>query len=540
MTEATGARRRGLPYLITLVMLLSACTSNASPAPSAGSGATTPAEPTSAPASTAAGPQSGGVLVFARNYEPVSLSPAGDNGDNGTIFTVVQIFDQLVEVGTSGFDPVPGLAESWTESADQLSYEFKLRDAKFSNGDPVTAEDVKFSLERFIDPNIDTEYSSIGQTIKAVTVVDPSTVRIDLTRVDGAFLAEISVFAASIVPKKVVEQVGDAAFAEHPVGSGPFMLDSWERGQSLKLVRNPYYWKAGQPYLDGVTFRFVTDDNARVLGLQAGDFDVAETVPFASVAQLNSGEGTRVQADTIMSLDNICFNNTKAPLDEKAVRQALNYATPKDAILKSIYLGLGTVANSQLPQNEFWDANVAPYPYDIAKAQSLIASSSVPNGFDLPLVIVAGDTVAQQVATIVKDEWAKIGVRVNISQVDQGTSDTAFSSGDYDAMWRNVSSDITTDDELASLLLDYNAGLHSWFTYYDSPEAIKLIQEANSTSDIATRKAKFAELQQLALDDAPKLPLIFPEARQGLRDRVQGFKTVPTAWWKLEDVWLTQ
>ena len=534
------ARRRVLPYMISCVFVFGACGSSASPAPSATEGSASPTQQTSPSASTAASPQTGGVLVFARNYEPVSLSPAGDNGDNGTIFTVVQIFDQLVEVGTSGFDPVPGLAESWTESADQLSYEFKLRDAKFSNGDPVTAEDVKFSLERFIDPKIDTEYSSLGQTIKDIAVVDPSTVRVDLNWIDGAFLAEISVFAASIVPQKVVEQEGDAGFAQHPVGSGPFMLDSWDRGQSLKLVENPYYWKKGQPYLDGVTFRFVKDDNARVLGLQAGDFDVAESVPFASVAQLNSGNGTHVQSDTIMSLDNIAFNNSKAPLNDKAVRQALNYATPKDAILKSIYLGLGTVANSQLPQNEFWDASIAPYPYDIAKAQALMASSSVPKGFELPLVIVAGDTVQQQVATVLKDEWSKIGVTVNISQVDQGTSDTAFSGGDYEAMWRNVSSDVTTDDELASLLLDFNAGLHSWFTYYDSAQAAKLIQEANSTSDIPTRKAKFAQLQQLALDDAPKLPLIFPTARQGVRDTVQGFKTVPTAWWKLEDVWLTK
>ena len=540
MTGATGARWRLLSYLVSCVIVAAACSSSATPAPTTSAGATSPAQPATPPATAAGGPRSGGVLVFARNQEPVSLSPAGDNGDNGTIFTVVQIFDQLVEVGPSGFDPVPGLAESWTESSDQLSYTFKLRAAKFSNGDPVTADDVKFSLARFVDPNIDTEYSSLGQTIKAVTVVDPSTVQIDLTRVDGAFLAEISVFAASIVPQKVVEDIGDEAFAEHPVGSGPFMLDTWTRGQSLKLVKNPYYWKEGQPYLDGVTFRFVKDDNARVLGLQAGDFDVAETVPFASVAQLSSGNGTRVQSDTIMSLDNICFNNARAPLDEKAVRQALNYATPRDAILKSIYLDLGTVANSQLPQNEYWDASIAPYPYDIAKAQSLLASSSVPNGFDIGLMITAGDTVAQQVATIVKDEWAKIGVQVTISQVDDGTASTAFQGGDYDAMWRNVSSDITTDDELASLLLDINAGLHSWFTWYDSPQAAQIIADANGTSDQATRRAKFSELQALALDDAPKLPLIFPAARQGVRDRVQDFKTVPTAWWKLEDVWLTE
>ena len=533
-----------LALLTTSALVFSACGSAATPSPATGTQAASappsPGQTASAAASASAeAPAKGGVLTFARQFEPVSLDPDGANGDNGTVFTIPQIFDQLVEVGPAGFDPVPGLAESWSASDDQLSYTFTLRDAKYSNGDPVTADDVKYSLDRFRDPNVDLNYAGLGATIKDVVVVDPKTVRVDLSRVDGAFLAEISVFAASIVPAKVLTQMGKSAFAEHPVGSGPFMLDSWTHGQTMKLVRNPNYWKPGLPYLDGVTFQFVADDNARVLGLLGGDFDVVENVSLAEAAQVQNHQGTRLQSETIMALDNIAFNDQKAPLNEKAVRQALAYATPLDQILKSVYLGLGQVANSQLPRNRYWDSTVQPYTFDIAKAKELLATSSVPSGFKLPLVIVAGDTLQSQTAAILQSAWAQIGVDVSVSTVDQGTADTNFSSGDYEAMWRQVTSDVTADDELATLLLDSTGGLHSWFTWYDSSQANQIIKQANSTSDNTLRQQLFSQLQTLALNDMPKLPLVFPTARTGMSSRVHDFKTVPTAWWDLADVWLS-
>lgn len=536
------ALRRGpaLPLLVICALFVVACGESASPAPvgtAAESQGTSQATPIP---SDLTGPQSGGVLTFARNYEPPSLSVAGDLGDNGTIFTVNLIFDRLVEVGPTGYDPVPGLAESWSVSDDALSYTFVLRDAKFSNGDAVSAEDVKFSLERFIDPNINTNYASLGNTIKTITIIDPKTVKIDLKRVDGAFLTNLSVFAASIVPMKIVQQLGDKEFAMHPIGTGPFMFDSWTQGQEMKLVRNPNYWEPGKPYLDGVTFKFVTDDNARILGVQSGDFDVAENVPFSQVGLFQGSADMRLQSETLMGLDNIALNNEKAPLDEKAVRQALSYATPKEAILKTVYLGFGSVANSQLPQNKYWDPSIPATPYDLDKARSLLASSSVPNGFDLELTVKAGDTVTQQVAAIVQSEWKKIGVNAKINQVDAATWSDMFTGMTYQVILPNVISDVAVDDELADLLLDYDAGIKSWFTGYKSEEAKQLIQEANSTIDDATRQQKFSELQRLGLDDAPKIPTIFVTTRTGLRNTVHDFVTLPTGEYLLQDVWLSK
>ncbi len=223
-------------------------------------------------------PVTGGTLTFARSLDAEAGLDPINAPNNGSIFTIQQIFDQLVEV--QGDKIVPGLAESWEHSPDGLEWTFHLRDAQFSNGDPVTPEDVKFSIERFADPKVNVNYATLGAAIDSVDVVDDKTVKINLNSVDGAFLDNLAMFAAAIVPQKVVEQEGDKDFAENPVGSGPFMVTEFKRGQETVLERNPHYWREGEPYLDGVTFEYVPDANTRTLKLRSGEVDVADALPL--------------------------------------------------------------------------------------------------------------------------------------------------------------------------------------------------------------------------------------------------------------------
>ena len=187
-------------------------------------------------------PVKGGVLKFARSQDvDVGLNPI-NAPSNGSIFVIQQIFDQLVEIA-DGNEVVPGLATKWESSSDGLTWTFHLRDAKFSNGEPVTGEDVKFSIEQFADPEINVNYSTLGESIKDVTVVDPKTVKVNLKHVDASFLDNISMFAAAILPKKEYEKVGEKDFSNNPVGSGPFKLKEYVRGQKTVLERNPMYWR---------------------------------------------------------------------------------------------------------------------------------------------------------------------------------------------------------------------------------------------------------------------------------------------------------
>jgi peptide/nickel transport system substrate-binding protein len=486
-------------------------------------------------------PQSGGTLTFARTQDAdVGLDPI-NAPSNGSIFTIQQIFDQLVEV--QGDELVPGLAKSWDHSADGKVWTFNLRDAQFSNGEPVTAEDVKFSLDRFADPDVNVAYTSLGDSIKSVDVVDAHTVKVTLDPVDGSFIYNMAMFAAAIVPQKVVEQEGPK-FAENPVGSGPFMVKDYVRGKHTLLTRNPNYWREGQPYLDEVDFQFVPDANTRVLELRSGQVDVADGIPYNQVDSLQNTSGVNIEVADSLKWDSIWFDTRKAPLNEVEVRQALNYATPKDQILNAVLFGNGQVANSQIPPVKYWDESIDPYPYDIDKAKELLSKSSVPDGFDLELVIPAGDQVEQQEAEIIKSEWAKIGVNVNIVPRDFETmfGDWLSGKGGQAATFPGdaLSSDTLSDDELAALVYDPDSGLYSLGTYYKNQKILSLLADAKGTVDEDQRAKDFAEIQQLGLDGAQSVPLFFTKSITGYQDKVQDFQTYPIGWWPLRETWISQ
>ncbi len=494
-------------------------------------------------ASEAGKPVQGGVLKFARAEDAdVGLNPI-NAPSNGSIFIITQIFDQLVEMG-QGSEVEPGLASSWEKSTDGLSWTFHLREASFSNGEPVTAEDVKFSIERFANPKINVSYPALGEAIKDVQVVDPHTVIVHLKHVNGALLDDLAMFASSIEPKKVVEKLGDKAFSEHPVGSGPFMVTEYTRGQKTVLARNPHYWRTGQPLLDGVVFEFVPDANTRVLKLRSGETDVAAAIPYNQVASLSGTEGIAIEVAKALSWQSIFLNTTKPPLGDIKVRQALNYATPKEQILKTVLYGNAQIANSMIPPLKYWDASVKAYPFEIEKAKKLMSESSAPKGFRLELLIPSGDPVEQQIAEVLKAEWAKIGVNVDIVQRELGALESGWfeGKGGMAATFEGgtLSSDTLSDDEIAGLTLNPAAGLHSLGTYYNNPKVNKLLEEAGGTLSEEKRAKDFAEVQQIAMEDAPAVPLFFTKSVTGVRSNVKDFQTYPIGWWPLRQVWLAK
>ena len=286
---------------------------------------------------------------------------------------------------------------------------------------------------------------------------------------------------------------------------------------------------------------YVTDDNTRILKLQAQEIDAAVNIPYAQIDQLDAQDKIDVLIEPLFRFDGIWINHAKKPLDDKNVRQALNYATDKESIIKSVLFGKAEAANHMMPKMKYWREDVQAYPYDLEKAKSLIASSSVPDGFSLPLVVPTGDSIIAQVAQIVKESWSQIGANVQIQNLDIGTAYTNFSNFNYTigANWY-ITSDVTAPDELAAIQFDYEAlgGTRSFFSNYRSPEATRLIAAAAGATSDSVREQAFGDLQQLVMDDAVEVALYFTPARTGLHTYVKDFHTVKTAWWRLEDVWL--
>lgn len=488
---------------------------------------------------TGGGGTRGGVFKMARNEEPLSFDPLIPS-DNGSIWVLYNMFDQLTTVNADSTDVVPSLAESWDISPDKTIYTFHLRKGvHFSDGTPMTADDVVFSIQRAADPK-KSGYSFLFGSVSRVKKLDANTVQVTLTQPFAPLLQNLNVFPASIVPAKLV-QANAKGFAQKPVGTGPFALKVFRKGQLTHLVRNENYWKPGRPYLDEVRIPYVTDDNTRILKLQAGEIDAAVNIPYAQIEQLDKRNDVDVKIEELYRFDGIWLNNAKEPFDDIRVRQALNYATDKESIIKSILFGHAEVANHMMPKMKYWRQDVKAYPYDIAKAKQLIKQSKAPGGFTIPLVVPSGDSIISQVAQIVKQSWAEIGVKAEISNLDIGTAYTNFSNSNYVAgnNWY-ITSDVVAPDELAAIQFDYSAtgGTHSFFTNYKSAEATALVNKAATATDDATRANAFGKLQEVVMHDAPMVALYFTPARTGVRTNVQNFHTAKTAWWRLENVWL--
>jgi peptide/nickel transport system substrate-binding protein len=487
-----------------------------------------------------ADPVQGGTLTMARDAEPLTLNPIGAS-DNGSIFMIVQIFDTLVETQDAPV-PQPAVAESWTVSEDSKTWTFKLRDGvKFSNGDPLTCEDVKFSIDRFADPKVNTSYTGFGAAIEGTECSGASTFVVRLKNPQGAFLDYLSTFIPSIVPKAVYEKMGDAAFSEKPIGSGPFMVKEWVRGQRLVLERNPHYWKQGQPYLDRIVVEYVPDENARMLKVESGEAQLATEVPYSQIERIEALDRVSVLVEDVMAWDAVWFNSRKKPFDDPNVVRALNFATPKEAMLTKLMHGAGAVANHVIAKVKYWDAAVPAYPYDLDKAKEALSKSATADGFSFSCLIVAGDQFELQQAQILQSEWAKIGVKMEIQAVDVGTIWTRWGSGDescFTFTGAGLSSDALSDDNLAVVFFDFNGGIESFWTGWNNPRATELVKQAGSTIDEEARTKAFHELQRLAMDEFPAVPLFFIKARTAVADNVNGFKTLPVKWWNLENVWL--
>ncbi len=483
-------------------------------------------------------PVQGGTLIFARTQEPLTFDPVA-SGENGSIWHNIQLYDQLVEQLPGESEVQPGVAESWQISEDGLTYDFELRKGmQFSNGDPVTGEDVKFSIDRLSDESVSV-FPFVAQNFRRTSLRDGGRVfRIELRKPTPALLDNLSLVVASIVPKDVVTELGDEKFGQQPVGSGPFKVERFEPGQEVELVRNEFYWREGQPYLDGVVFRYVTDTNARVLGVRSGDIHVAEAVPFAQIDALSNTEGIQMLVEEGYVISNFSLNHAREPLDQVEFRQALNLATPREEMAESIFGGRVEIANGILPKVEYWDESIEPTPYDPERARELIQSSGN-DGVEVTLGIPSGEADAKQLAAVVQESWGEVGVNLQIRTLELATLFEDWFAGKLDmAYLLPDTSDVPVPDVLASILQDSTSAFDAVGTNYESKEATELVETATTALDESVREEAFVELQQISLDDAQKVLFFYQPYRTAVRDNVRNFNTLPTGWWRLEQVWL--
>ena len=489
------------------------------------------------PAPAAAQPA--GTLVVGLVAEPVNLDPAQVTDLNsGRVGR--RIVETLVTFPEESTQVVPGLAESWTVSKDGLRYTFKLRRGiTFHDGTPFDAEAVKFSIERQFNP--EHPANKLGKypfanfffgNVKAVEAMDDATVRFVLKEPRASFLAVLTAGAASIVSPTAVRKWG-VDYPLNPVGTGPFRYVSWQRGQQVVLEKNPDYWK-GPVKLDRVVYRPIVEDQARLTELMTGAVDLIVGVPPDFVGQLEGSPKVSIAKQVGAHVWYLGINNQKKPFDDKRVRQALNYAVNKDAIVKDVLKGTGAVSKGPvLPNTWGADAALKAYPYDPQKAKQLLAEAGYPNGFSTTLwVPESGSGMQSPVAmsTVMQSNLKAVGVNVTLQTMEWGAFLAKLRTQEQELFALSWMAG-TEDPDMVMYPL-----LHSsqWTpngpnrALYKNTRFDELLTQARLVTDQAERAKLYREAQKILVEDAPWIFVDHEVQISASSKRVQGFKLHPS------------
>jgi peptide/nickel transport system substrate-binding protein len=484
------------------------------------------------------GAQAAGDLRIARDEDAVTFDPM-NTILNSDIWVLDNMNASLVRVTPDGTKLEPDLAEKWSISDDAKTYTFVLRDGlKFSDGSPIKASDVKFSLERARDLK-GAPLGSMLSGIKQIDTPDDETIVIKLDKPSAPMLSTLAMFAASIIPEAVVKSEGDD-FGTKPVGAGAFKLDSWTHGDRVVLVRNPNYWEASRVKLDKIEWLYVPNDNTRVLKLQAGEVDAAIFVPFNMIDQLQKDPNINVHLDPSSREDFLLINEQHKPLENMKVRQAICMAIDRASIVKAVLFGHGAVANSFIPTGALYNNPDNPTcSYDPEGAKKLLADAGVSN-LKVKFLTVAGDSNWEQSSVIIKDNLAKVGITADIVKSEIGQTWDSTVAGEYDISIEYWTNDIIDPDEKASFSLYGTDDNRSYYTAYHNPRVTALIDQGRAEQDPAKRKPIYDEMQKTASTEVNWVDLYYSPFRNASRKNVKGFYQNPTGRFMLEDTEITQ
>lgn len=429
------------------------------------------------------------------------------------------------EDGQGGIRIVPGLAESWKVSEDGLSYTFNLKKGvKFHDGTPVTTEDWIWSILRLRDAGPESPWSYLAHAVKEVSAPDEDTLVISLSEPYAPFLSNLTNPALSVQSKKHFEKVGAEAFRDSPMGTGPYYFAEWELNQRYILKKNPYYHVEGKPVASEFRFIVVPDDNTRIMQLQAGQVDVVRDLPHNRIDELASYPGLAVDTEPSTEQRFVNFNVTFPPLDDVRVRNALRLATDKQAIIKMVLFGHGSPVFGVFPRvDTFYNKKLKDPGYDVAKARALLKDAGQEKGFKLEIIYSSGNSVMENIATVLKEQWAKVGVDLQLVPLEGPTVSASFQNLKHQVTMLRWSTDTADPVGFTSFIADYDAS-HGFHTGWKNERVTQLAHAAEKELDVEKRRGMYEEIQQILFDECPMYPLyenVYPVAR---KDTVHNFR----------------
>lgn len=427
-------------------------------------------------------------VVIGMTLEPPTLDPTSGAAQAIREVVLQNIFEGLVAMDRTG-KIVPALAESWTVSADGLTYTFKLRpNARFHDGTPFSARDVKFSFERAVAPDSTNAQRWIFTPIAAIEAPDPVTVTITLKQPTANFVYGLAWGDAIIVSPATA-----ADNKTKPVGTGPFKFARWNRGDRLEFERNAEYW-GPKPALAKAVFRFIGDPQAQVAALRAGDIDAFTNLSAPeAIPQLKADPKLKVTLGKTEGETILAINNAKAPFSDVRVRQAIAHVLDRKTIALGVYgFDLDYIGSHFSPLHPAYVDLTSTYPVDIAKAKSLLAAAGFPNGFSCTLRLPP-PAYARRGGEIIAALLAQIGINASIEPLE-------FPQW-LERVFRGKDFDLTVIAHTEPLDIG-NYARDDYYFQYKNPEFKALMAKIDVTIDEAERNKLYGDAQRMLARDA--------------------------------------
>ena len=475
-----------------------------------------------------------GVNRGAENLDPVTMDA------NPDLWAFMQIYQQLVRVNVKGDGFVPDLAERWTTSADGKTWTFFLRrDSRFSTGDPVTSSDVVWSLRRAHDLK-DGPWQWALEDVQDISAKDDHTVVITLKEPWAPFLADISLFSNSILSEKVFKNAAQEQISNKPVGSGPWMLTDWKKGEELVMKANPYYYEKGLPKTPELHIKYIPDDNARIIAVQSGNVDGIDYPPFSRVAELKRDSRLDMQLNPSTAVAHLSLNTREAPFDNVKFRQALATAIDRYAIVRAVCFGYCTAATTFLPMTTpFFNKSSKGYVYDTAKAQQLLKESGVKTPVAVKVLFWANNPVHESTAVVLKAMWSKIGVNLDLEPLDRAAATQRYRSNQFQIYITGWTNDIPDPSQLGAYELGFTQS-QSYHSGYHSKEMDDLLEQGQREMNTDKRRDIYYRIQDLALKDSPLIWLYYAPYTIAISKKMTGFVQMATGPWIFKDVAVAQ
>lgn len=505
----------------------------------------------------------GGTLIYCSEASPEGFDNAQYTGGSTFDASGHAMFNRLVEFEQGGFKPVPGLAESWTVAPDGKSYTFKLRrGVKFHTTDffkpsrEFNADDVVFTFDRMVNKenafrkayNVEFPYASdtgLDANITSIEKVDPYTVKFNLKDPDADFIIKIAMPFASVLSAEFAGQLlkeGKAAeINQKPVGTGPFVFKRYQKDAQIRYAANKDYWKKGAVKVDNLIFAITTDASVRAQKLKAGECQIMSYPKPQDLQAMKADPALKMMSSQGFNIGYLSYNVEKPQLKKLEVRQALDMAINKKAIIDAVYQGQGQEAANPIPPTLWsYNAKLKNAAYDTAKAKALLAKAGYPNGFEMTLwampVQRPYNPNAKLMAEMIQADWAKIGVKAKIVSYEWGEYLKRMKNGEHDAGLIGWTGDYGSPDNFLGVLLTCEAVGGSNYARYCSKEFDELVLKARKVTDMKERAALYTKAQEVFKRDLPWTTIAHSVVNQPMRKEVNGFKISPLGDYTFQNV----